>query len=83
MGNIINKILKKQQHSQYVNLDDIDCPICLLQLNKTDIIILNCGHRFHASCIFESLHNRISNCPMCRKQIKYKYPRRRRIQVYL
>jgi hypothetical protein len=48
---------------------DSDCTICLeSNLNEKPIIILNCGHRFHAGCMAEWLHTARS-CPLCRAGI--------------
>lgn len=45
---------------------DNSCPICLSSFEDNDIVITECGHRFHYSCLKESL-KRNSKCPLCRK----------------
>ena len=83
MGSIITKIININKKQQYVefNNDNI-CPICLEDMDIHNIIVLDCYHKFHANCIFNSMANNNSTCPMCREKIKYKYPRRRRSYVY-
>lgn len=80
MGNLINILLKKQQNNEYTEFDDDNiCPICLDPLKSHNIIILNCSHKFHASCIFKSLSSSSrKRCPLCRDKIKYDYPNIRR-----
>lgn len=42
------------------------CPICLVKLGiGDDTARLNCGHTFHACCIYKWFDNKV-NCPMCR-----------------
>ena len=48
------------------NMND-DCHICLEAKDKKDLIILNCGHSFHASCLFEWF-DRNMLCPLCMKK---------------
>jgi hypothetical protein len=72
MGNIIN--FSKNQNNTYIKIDyDNFCPICLDIIKDNNIIILDCKHKFHASCIFNSLYHKKYRCPICREKIKYKY----------
>ena len=50
--------------------DEEECSICYEQTNWTDMIVLNCEHKFCSNCIQTSL-KRIQNmtCAMCRGQI--------------
>lgn len=42
-----------------------DCPICMEDLKKTDVMVTRCGHQFHGTCMLR--HMKIhDNCPMCR-----------------
>jgi len=45
-----------------------DCPICLENIEKKEIVVTNCNHFFHKKCLFESLIE-INRCPICRSTI--------------
>ena len=45
-----------------------DCPICLENIDKKDIIVTDCSHCFHKKCLFKHLF-RVENCPICRTNI--------------
>ena len=76
MGNLIHKFFNQTQHYTEFNNDNI-CPICLETMSIKGTIVLDCCHKFHASCIFNSLASNNKNCPLCRDKINYKYPRKR------
>lgn len=44
------------------------CPICLEKLNKINVSITICNHKFCTSCLLSSIINN-NNCPMCRKEL--------------
>lgn len=44
------------------------CPICIYDLTLRKEITLKCGHKLCSDCFFESLKNKISTCPLCRKE---------------
>jgi hypothetical protein len=48
-----------------------ECSICYEQTNWTDMVVLNCDHKFCSNCIQTSL-KRIQNmtCAMCRSEIE-------------
>lgn len=46
-----------------------DCPICLNTLNENDYTKIECGHKFHFSCLHEWILQE-NTCPFCRKSIK-------------
>ena len=71
MGNIIRKFNNNQDICK--GLEDT-CPICLINYQEKNIIILECGHKFHASCIFQTLAVNHNKCPLCRKRMRYIYP---------
>ena len=73
MGNIIRKSNKKNDKESYPEFEDM-CPICLINFKENNLIILNCGHKYHASCIFQTLAINHNKCPLCRKKMKYIYP---------
>jgi hypothetical protein len=43
-----------------------NCCICIEAINPTDIKVLSCKHKFHASCIDEWLNIK-QQCPLCRR----------------
>ena len=61
---------KKYKHQD--NIEEIvqlkineECSICLESSDDTDFVLLNCGHKFHTSCLANWLINK-RNCPICR-----------------
>ena len=42
----------------------MECPICLDNMCKKDILFGSCGHCFHRDCILSMGTNK---CPVCRK----------------
>ena len=53
-------------------LKEEKCPICIepLSMDK-DYTVTKCGHRFHLSCLTESMKNS-EKCPMCREKLTEK-----------
>lgn len=50
--------------------DDETCSICIESFsNKHTNIILDCGHKFHSSCIISWFEKELT-CPICRKSIQ-------------
>jgi uncharacterized protein YbaR (Trm112 family) len=45
-----------------------ECPICYEELNMINITVTECGHTFHASCVFKAMERTV-DCPMCRHQL--------------
>ena len=46
------------------------CVICLDHMQEdTDVAILKCGHRFHASCLLESAVSGNDSCALCRMTV--------------
>lgn len=46
------------------------CPICYEEYGGKDISITKCGHKFHTSCLIESIRRQTDdNCPYCRSDI--------------
>ena len=58
-----NKLTKKEK--------SFDCPICFEDVGENKAYrILECGHKFHKTCIDKWLYNvEKSSCPMCRKEL--------------
>lgn len=55
-------------------LDVSQCPICLDDLDNTNLTVLECTHSFHSKCFleyFEKSKNIIS-CPICRTTVHEK-----------
>ena len=51
---------------------NVDCPICLDELNYKTCSIsgLNCGHHFHIECILIWFKQKeTQTCPMCLQQV--------------
>lgn len=44
------------------------CPICFEKLNKTNVSVTICNHKFCTSCLLSSIINN-NNCPICRKEL--------------
>lgn len=45
-----------------------ECAICMDDIGTNNCTVTECGHRFHSSCIFRNMIERIE-CPMCRKDL--------------
>jgi len=45
-----------------------ECAICMDDIGASNCTVTECGHRFHSSCIFRNMIERIE-CPMCRKDL--------------
>jgi hypothetical protein len=57
-------------NKQNIPLLDIDCSICLNNINN-NICYTECCHHFCIECLFKWLSNNI-NCPYCRKKVNIK-----------
>ena len=53
------------------NENTFDCPICFENVEKNKAYrILECGHKFHKTCIDKWLYSEEKNsCPMCRMEL--------------
>ena len=48
----------------------IECSICLVDFeNQDDVVLLDCNHMFHNTCILEWCSHK-ADCPNCREKIK-------------
>ncbi len=45
-----------------------ECPICLQTLEKLDLVISDCNHKFHFNCLFKCA-NKQNSCPICRQKL--------------
>jgi hypothetical protein len=55
------KFIKNKSKSE---IND-DCPICLENIEKKEIVVTECNHCFHQKCLLKSLIER-KTCPICR-----------------
>ena len=51
-----------------VEVEEERCPICLDTLDKNNLFITECGHKFHAKCMVQCLR-RDTRCPACRANV--------------
>ena len=48
-----------------------NCPVCLVEMetSKYDKVSLKCGHFICRDCLFRSIENNLTNCPLCRQNL--------------
>ena len=72
---VLSIILECQPCNEDEDDPDTPCPICLSDINTLPQCKLECGHVFHASCIYKCSKKKVMNlsvfcihipCPMCR-----------------
>jgi hypothetical protein len=65
----LNKMTRKKTKKSSSKSNE--CPICLTNMTKKDIVVLSCQHKFHFTCIFKELTktNGQGTCPLCRAQV--------------
>ena len=61
--------------SEYISMleelkKDIECPICYEIIDKKDLKISNCGHKYCNEC-FDRLITTKNECALCKKKLKY------------
>lgn len=61
-GNYMKQIYQKKA------CEEQSCPVCLDIIEDKNSVVTECGHKFHFSCLQESLKSK-NSCPMCRKKI--------------
>lgn len=49
---------------------EIECPICYDIIQKGELKITNCGHKYCNNC-FDKLVETSNKCALCKKQLKY------------
>ncbi len=62
--------------SKYKSSEISECNICLCNLNNRKVVTLECGHKFHKSCIIKWFTVQIEtgnhpSCPSCRNLVKH------------
>jgi len=66
---ICNSEIKEKINDEYETMNNT-CFICLDNFQENDeIIILNCKHNFHYTCIENWLKNHSNKCPTCREVV--------------
>jgi len=68
------KKLNKDNKDYIQNKTDIQCSICIDDINIKKTLVLDCGHAFCKDCVQTWVFKQISNgqqpnCPMCRQNI--------------
>jgi len=48
---------------------DEHCSICYNDIDKVNVTVTRCNHRFHSSCIFQMMANGGRDCPLCRTKL--------------
>ena len=53
------------------NSSPIDsCPICYDEITNTNVVVTECNHKFHTSCLMNSVSRNGFGCPLCRGAMK-------------
>lgn len=60
----------------------LECSICLEEIGEKDILTTQCGHTFHASCMFKNMVVS-TTCPMCRAPLCEDPPEPAKQEVFL
>lgn len=47
--------------------NDNECAICQDQMTDNEASQLNCGHKFHTTCLENIIHHGHNRCPLCRR----------------
>jgi transcription initiation factor IIE alpha subunit len=50
---------------------DNRCPICFEDFGDNNIVIFECGHKFHHSCTIEMFNRDQWRCPVCRADLQF------------
>ena len=51
-----------------MSLINDECPICMEAINENkNIVVTECGHHFHCSCLMKNTAHNGFGCPYCRK----------------
>ena len=46
-----------------------ECPVCLDVIGEKNYTVTECGHTFHATCIFINMRMSSTSCPLCREEL--------------
>ncbi|XP_044757392.1 E3 ubiquitin-protein ligase RNF165-like [Coccinella septempunctata] len=60
----------KKERKAFQNRNDDDCTICLGSLGLGILVIMECDHMFHRTCITDWLKEK-NECPICRAEVSY------------
>ena len=65
-----NKLEKRERENK---IRDTECPVCQEEMPEDKATELNCGHKFHTTCLINYLikgnHSNSYTCPLCRRPI--------------
>lgn len=51
-------------------MSDFECPICMELIDsQKNIIITECGHKFHCKCLMMNIERNGFGCPYCRQEM--------------
>lgn len=57
-----------------MNTSVSDCVICTEEFEGKNEMILDCGHKFHSTCVFQLFSYMDKKCPLCRYEIQLQVP---------
>jgi hypothetical protein len=69
LNNIILSIERKEREE--INATkETECPLCMYNMSVDNATKLNCGHKFHTTCLINNLiRGNHYTCPMCRRSM--------------
>jgi hypothetical protein len=51
-------------------MNNFECPICMESIDsQNNIIITECGHKFHCKCLMMNIEHNGFGCPYCRQKM--------------
>ena len=63
-------IITKQIKDNYKMMSELnECPICMDVIGEKNCVTTDCGHQFHANCMFTNIDRNGFKCPCCRAQM--------------
>ena len=73
---ILDKTIRKielEEREIENDIRDTECPVCQEEMTEDEATKLNCGHKFHTTCLINYLikgnHSNSYTCPLCRGPI--------------
>ena len=52
--------------NQTINVEVVECPICMDEIEEKNKVTTECGHCFHTSCLMKNIAHNGFGCPYCR-----------------
>jgi hypothetical protein len=73
-GEIVNALMNKKEaevtDDENSNLEVEECPICMDAIDTDrNCVTTECGHKFHAKCLFANISRNGFDCPCCRRKM--------------